>query len=82
MVRFDHLTIPVADLARARAWYTGNLGIKVELEIPELGTAALQDDTELTLFLVETRTHSVQPAITLTLYLRTGLLNYHGNSYA
>ena len=69
MVRLDHLTIPVTDLARARAWYTGNLGMKVEFEIPERGTAALQDDTELTLFLVETREHSVQPAITLTFQL-------------
>ena len=66
MVRLDHLTIPVTDLAQSRAWYTGNLGMKVEFEIPERKTTALQDDADLTLFLVEARAAPLAPAITLT----------------
>lgn len=66
MVRLDHLTIPVTDLARSSSWYTAHLGMKIEFEIPERATVALQDDTDLTLFLVENREAAVAPAITLT----------------
>ena len=66
MVRLDHITIPVTDLARSRIWYTANLGMKIEFEIPERITVALQDDADLTLFLVENRETEVKPAITLT----------------
>jgi len=45
MVRLDHLTIPVTDLARSRIWYTANLGMKIEFEIPGRAAVALQDDT-------------------------------------
>lgn len=34
MIRLDHITIPVTGLARSSEWYTENLGMKVEFEIP------------------------------------------------
>lgn len=64
MVRLDHITIPVTRLARSSVWYTGNLGMKIEFEIPERKTVALQDDADLTLFLIETE--QVAPLCILT----------------
>ena len=66
MVRLDHLTIPVRQYARSREWYTNNLGLKVEFEIPERKTVALQDDADLTLFLVESVDAQVKASCTLT----------------
>src|SRR5579863_5077847 len=51
MLKFDHLTLPVADWRRSRDWYVERLGMKVEFEIPDRYTAALQDDHEFTIFL-------------------------------
>jgi catechol 2,3-dioxygenase-like lactoylglutathione lyase family enzyme len=53
MVRFDHLRIPVADLARSRDWYIRTLGLTVEFEVPERQTVALQDTEGFTIFLQE-----------------------------
>jgi catechol 2,3-dioxygenase-like lactoylglutathione lyase family enzyme len=66
MVRLDHLTIPVRQHTRSREWYTRHLGLKVEFEIPERKTVALQDDSDLTLFLVESPDAQVAPSCTLT----------------
>jgi uncharacterized glyoxalase superfamily protein PhnB len=52
-VRLDHLTIPVKQHAVARDWYVSNLGLRVEFEVAERKTVALQDDAGFTLFLVE-----------------------------
>ena len=54
MPKLDHLTIRVRDLDLARRWYVEQLGLRVEFEVPERRTVALQDDADLTLFLVET----------------------------
>ena len=54
MPKLDHLTIRVGDLDLARGWYVEQLGLRVEFEVPDRRTVALQDDAELTLFLVET----------------------------
>ena len=51
MVRFDHLRIPVTDLARSRGWYIRTLGLTVEFEVPERQTVALQDTEGFTIFL-------------------------------
>ena len=56
MVKLDHLTIAVSDWRRSRDWYVGNLGFRLEFEIPEggrsgLGVAAIQDQAGLTIFL-------------------------------
>jgi catechol 2,3-dioxygenase-like lactoylglutathione lyase family enzyme len=51
MIKLDHLTIFVADETRSRDWYVRNFGFKVEFEIAATRTVALQDDSDLTLFL-------------------------------
>ena len=66
MVRLDHLSIPVRQQARSREWYTSNLGLKVEFEIPARNTVALQDDAGLTLFLFESPDGQVGASCTLT----------------
>jgi catechol 2,3-dioxygenase-like lactoylglutathione lyase family enzyme len=50
MIKFDHLRIPVADLARSRDWYIRTLGLKVEFEVPDRRTVALQDTGGFTIF--------------------------------
>ena len=67
MIRLDHLAITVSDRARSREWYTKHFGFRVEFEVPERKTVALQDDADLTLFLVETPDHQIAPSCTLTL---------------
>ena len=59
MIKLDHIRIAVKDWQASRDWYVGNLGLKVEFEIPDggserLGVATLQDDAGLTLFLEQT----------------------------
>ena len=39
MIKFDHLRIPVSDLARSRDWYIRTLGLTVE-ESPSLTAPA------------------------------------------
>ena len=67
MVKLDHLALPVHDCGRAKDWYTRNLGLKVEFEIAERKTVALQDDGALTVFLYEPADgRAVVPSCTLT----------------
>jgi catechol 2,3-dioxygenase-like lactoylglutathione lyase family enzyme len=51
MRKFDHLTIPVADVARSRGWYVDALGLQVEFEVAERQTVAIQDSDGFTIFL-------------------------------
>jgi catechol 2,3-dioxygenase-like lactoylglutathione lyase family enzyme len=53
MMKFDHLSIPVSDLGRSRAWYVATLGLKVEFEIPDRRSVALQDSEGFAIFLQE-----------------------------
>ena len=53
MMKFDHLNIPVSGLDRSRDWYISTLGLKVEFEIPDRRTVALQDSEGFALFLQE-----------------------------
>ncbi len=48
---FGHLTLPVSDWVRSRDWYVESLGLKIEFEIPEHRTAAVQDQDGFTIFL-------------------------------
>jgi catechol 2,3-dioxygenase-like lactoylglutathione lyase family enzyme len=48
MMKFDHLRIPVTDLARSRDWYIRTLGLKVEFEVRDRQTVALQDTGDFT----------------------------------
>jgi len=53
MIKLDHLSIAVNDYRVSRDWYLQVLGLKLEFEIPERRTAALQDDAGFTLFVAE-----------------------------
>ena len=53
-LKFDHLRIPVSDLARSRAWYVATLGMKVEFEVSDRQTVRLQDSDGFTIFLQQT----------------------------
>ena len=55
MIKFDHLRIPVTDLARSRDWYVRTLGLTVEFEVSDRQTVALQDTDDFTIFLQEVR---------------------------
>ena len=65
MIKLNHFTIPVADYSGSRNWCQRNLGLNVEFEIPERKTVALQDDNDLTLFLVESGSEKFTPSCTL-----------------
>lgn len=60
MAKLDHLSIVVSDCRRSQDWYTKNLGLTVEFEVPGGNTIAVQDDAGLTLFLAQGAT--VNPA--------------------
>jgi catechol 2,3-dioxygenase-like lactoylglutathione lyase family enzyme len=53
MMKFDHLSLPVSNLDRSRDWYMTTLGLKVEFEIPDRRTVALQDGEGFAIFLQE-----------------------------
>jgi catechol 2,3-dioxygenase-like lactoylglutathione lyase family enzyme len=53
MMKFDHLRIPVGDLARSREWYVATLGLKVEFEVPEQRSVALNDSDGFAIFVQE-----------------------------
>jgi predicted enzyme related to lactoylglutathione lyase len=55
MLKFDHLAIPVTDWIRSRDWYVGILGLRVEFEVPDRATVAVQDQCDFTIFLVQDR---------------------------
>lgn len=65
MIRLNHISIPVRDYTVSKDWYAVNLGLRIEFEIPERQTVALNDDNEVTLFLYESSA-GVQPECTLT----------------
>lgn len=53
MVKFDHFALAVSGYERSRDWYGTTLGLKVEFEIAQSRTAALQDDSDFTIFLCQ-----------------------------
>jgi predicted enzyme related to lactoylglutathione lyase len=53
MMKFDHLSIPVTNCIRSRDWYVATFGLKVEFEIAERRTVALQDTDGFAIFLQE-----------------------------
>ena len=66
MIKLDHLGIYVADHVRSRDWYTTHFGFRVEFEVPERHTVALQDDSGLTLFLMKDPERARHPSCGLT----------------
>ena len=53
MMKFDHLNLPVSDLDRSRRWWVEQLGLKVEFEVPDTRTVALNDGEGFAIFLQE-----------------------------
>ena len=53
MMKFDHLAMPVSDVARSRDWYVSQLGLAVEFEVAERHLVALQDSEGFAIFLQE-----------------------------
>ena len=54
MLKFDHMSLPVTDCYRSRDWYVGTLGFKIEFEVAETSTVAIQDEAGFTIFLHKT----------------------------
>jgi catechol 2,3-dioxygenase-like lactoylglutathione lyase family enzyme len=52
-MKFDHLSLPVSNLDKSRDWYISALGLKVEFEVPDRRTVALQDGEGFAIFLQE-----------------------------
>jgi catechol 2,3-dioxygenase-like lactoylglutathione lyase family enzyme len=55
MLKVDHLALPVADWKASRDWYVATLGLSVEFEIPDRLTAAVRDEFDFTVFLVQSQ---------------------------
>ena len=53
MMKFDHLSLPVSNLERSRAWYVGTLGLAIEFEVPDRRTVSLADSDGFAIFLQE-----------------------------
>jgi predicted enzyme related to lactoylglutathione lyase len=51
MIKFDHLRIPVSDLARSREWHVTTLGLTVEFEVADQRSVALNDSEGFAIFL-------------------------------
>jgi catechol 2,3-dioxygenase-like lactoylglutathione lyase family enzyme len=66
MIKLDHLSLPVSDHERSRDWYVQHFGFRVEFEVPERATVALQDDAGFTLFLSRDATGAPHPMCTMT----------------
>ena len=66
MIRLNHLALVVGNYGRSRDWYTRNLGLKVEFDMPERNTVALQDDSGFTLFLSQPDEGAAVATCTLT----------------
>jgi predicted enzyme related to lactoylglutathione lyase len=65
MVNFDHMALPVKDVARSRDWYVKNLGFKVEFE--RGGITAIQDSAGFTIFLLKATGALAGDKVTLTI---------------
>ncbi|HEY7269401.1 MAG TPA: VOC family protein, partial [Dehalococcoidia bacterium] len=66
MIKFDHMSLPVANPEASRDWYVANFSFRVEFEIPERRTYALIDDADFTIFVYPAagRLGEARPAFT------------------
>jgi catechol 2,3-dioxygenase-like lactoylglutathione lyase family enzyme len=55
MIKLNHLSLAVRDYRAARDWYANTLGLKPEFELRDRRVAAVQDDADFTLILVEAK---------------------------
>ena len=70
MVKFDHMGLPVTDSRVSRDWYVRTLGFKVEFEVPETKTVAIQDDAGFTIFLYDAKVPRSGAKCSLTLQVK------------
>jgi uncharacterized glyoxalase superfamily protein PhnB len=47
------MNLPVTNYQASRDWYVRNFGFKVEFEVPDRKTSAIQDDAGFTIFVYE-----------------------------
>jgi catechol 2,3-dioxygenase-like lactoylglutathione lyase family enzyme len=66
VIKLDHLSLPVRDWCVSRDWYRDVLGLRVEFEIAERQTVAMQDEFDFTVFLSSAEPTSVRPGCVLT----------------
>lgn len=52
-MKLDHLCLSVRDVAKSRDWYHETLGLEVEFELPERKFAALKDESDFGLLLLQ-----------------------------
>ena len=69
IVKFDHMALPVSDVAQSRDWYVKNLGFKVEFE--RGGISAIQDSAGFTIFLRKATSALIGDKITLTIQVNS-----------
>ncbi|MBI1818600.1 MAG: VOC family protein [Deltaproteobacteria bacterium] len=55
MIKLNHLSLAVRDYRATRNWYVNTLGLKPEFELADRRVAAVQDDADFTLILVEAK---------------------------
>lgn len=53
MMKLDHINLPVSNLERSRSWWVDTLGLKVEFEVKDTRTVALNDGEGFAIFLQE-----------------------------
>jgi len=65
MAKVSHMVLPVSDVHKARDWYVGKLGFKLEREREE--AVGIKDESGLTIFLLKTAADLAGQKITLTI---------------
>src|SRR4029079_2080479 len=65
MMKLDHLNLTVSNLERSRAWWVETLGLKVEFEVEERRSVALNDGEGFAIFLTEQKEHAGSRGIAL-----------------
>jgi hypothetical protein len=66
VAKLEHLGIFVHDVRRSQDWYSRNLGLAVQFEIPHFKAVALQDQSGFTIFIGERSGEEIAPSCVLT----------------
>jgi catechol 2,3-dioxygenase-like lactoylglutathione lyase family enzyme len=69
LVKFDHMALPVSNVAKSRDWYVKNLDFKVEFE--NHGITAIQDSAGFTIFLTKASKSLAGEKVTLTIQVKS-----------
>jgi catechol 2,3-dioxygenase-like lactoylglutathione lyase family enzyme len=66
---FDHMALPVTNVAKSRDWYVKNLDFKIEFE--NRGITAIQDSAGFTIFLAKAAKSLAGEKVTLTIQVKS-----------